>query len=82
MRTTITLNDELFEAAAACCDPSASPSMIISKACETLVEIEAAKRLIRLSGKAPGFKVPDRSQRESTVQNVAESQEGYGMDET
>lgn len=80
MRTTITLDDDLFAEAAACCESTATPSMVIKKACETLVEIEAAKRLMKLSGTAPDFSVPPRSKRTTDIQQVAEPHGPYGSE--
>ena len=77
MRTTITIDDDLFQEASALCG-DASPSGLMTKACKLLVEVEAAHRLMKLSGKAPEFNLPPRSQRAGGHQKVAEKNEPYG----
>lgn len=71
MRTTVTIDDDLYEAAAALCK-GASPSAVMARACKVLVEVESAKRLRKLGGSAPGFSVPDRASRGAMQQRVAE----------
>ena len=78
MRTTITIDDTLFEEASAAADET-NASALVAKALETLVSIESSKRLLKLSGKAPTFSVPERSAR--TLPMVAEGKATYNVHE-
>ena len=62
MRTTITIDDQLFEDAVAVVGVG-NASTVVTKALELLVSTESTRRLLSLSGKAPAFTVPERSQR-------------------
>lgn len=59
MRTTVTLDDELVAKAQEYTGIEEN-SALIRRALELLVEREAARRLARLGGVAPGFKAPPR----------------------
>jgi len=76
MRTTVTIDDALYEEAASLCG-DASPSAVMAKACKVMVELEAAHRLMTLAGKAPDFVIAPRSQRSAVIQQVAEQNESY-----
>lgn len=76
MRTTITIDDALYEEAASLCGDS-SPSGVMTRACKIMVEMEAAQRLIKLAGKAPDFDIAPRSQRTGVLQQGVENNEPY-----
>lgn len=54
MRTTVTIDDELMEAAADCTGIK-QRSLLINTAVAALVRRESARRLARLSGSQPDF---------------------------
>ncbi|QQL45884.1 type II toxin-antitoxin system VapB family antitoxin [Sulfuriroseicoccus oceanibius] len=75
MRTTVTIDDELFaEAAKITGESSASP--VINAALKALVAAESRKRLQALAGSAPGFTVPPRDQRSMPI-CVADDPQNY-----
>lgn len=53
MRTTISIDDELFEQAAQFCPPNADKASVIREAMQTFVRLQAAKRLATLGGANP-----------------------------
>ncbi len=53
MRTTITIDDELFNKAMQLCEPGTEKSEIVREAMRTFVRVQSAKRLALLGGKAP-----------------------------
>lgn len=53
MRTTVTIDDELYEQALALADPGMDESDLFREAIETFVRIRAGKRLALLGGTAP-----------------------------
>ncbi|MGQ8365333.1 type II toxin-antitoxin system VapB family antitoxin [Glaciecola sp. 1036] len=55
MRTTVSIDDELFEKAAQFCDPTSDKASIIREAMQTFVRVQAAKRLASLAGKSPAI---------------------------
>lgn len=75
MRTTITVNDTLFEEASLCAGEE-NASKLITTALELLVSLESRKRLLILSGKAPNFSIPERGSR-SDHSMVAEDETRY-----
>jgi len=60
MRSTITIDDELFEKAAEIVGDD-NISTVVKAALEKLVSSEARLRLMRLAGSAPDFAVASRS---------------------
>jgi hypothetical protein len=61
MRTTVTLDDDLYERALALADPDMDKSELFREAVKTFVRVQAAKRLAALGGAAPSMKrVPRR----------------------
>ena len=76
MRTTITLDDELFREAALISGED-NASKLITKALELMVAVESKKRLLRLSGKAPAFAIPPRDSRAAEAAKVAEDSTDY-----
>jgi Bacterial antitoxin of type II TA system, VapB len=53
MRTTVTLDDTLYEQALALADPQMDKSDLFREAIKTFVRVQAAKRLAALGGQAP-----------------------------
>jgi hypothetical protein len=64
MRTTITVDDELFDHAMELAPPGTDRSELIRMAIETFIEVEAGHRLAALGGKAPRMKPVRRRQAE------------------
>lgn len=61
MRTTVTLDDELYEKALAMADPTMDKADLFREAVKTFVRVQAAKRLAALGGAAPDMQdVPRR----------------------
>jgi len=57
MRTTVTIDDELYEQALEMADPSMDKADIFREAIRTFVRVQAAKRLALLGGTVP--EMPD-----------------------
>lgn len=53
MRTTVTIDDDLYEKALAVADPSMDKADLFREAIRTFVRVQAAKRLAALGGTAP-----------------------------
>ncbi|TAL85795.1 MAG: type II toxin-antitoxin system VapB family antitoxin [Candidimonas sp.] len=53
MRTTVTIDDELFERALQVADPGIEKADLIREAVKTYVRVQSAKRLAALGGSAP-----------------------------
>ena len=53
MRTTVSIEDELFEQAAQFCEPNSDKASVIREAMQTFVRVNAAKRLAALGGNQP-----------------------------
>ncbi|MBL8433969.1 type II toxin-antitoxin system VapB family antitoxin [Zoogloea sp.] len=61
MRTTVTIDDELYEKALAVADPTMDKGDLFREAIKTFVRVQAAKRLAALGGKAPDMQdIPRR----------------------
>ncbi|WP_343741129.1 type II toxin-antitoxin system VapB family antitoxin [Herbaspirillum huttiense] len=61
MRTTVTIEDELYERALEMADPSMEKGELFREAIKTFVRVQAAKRLAVLGGTMPGMEdVPRR----------------------
>ena len=61
MRTTITIDDELYERAVKAADPGMDKADLVREAIKVFVRVQAAKRLAALGGRAPAMKdVPRR----------------------
>lgn len=64
MRTTVTIDDELYEKALEVADPAMDKADIFREAIKTFVRIQAAKRLAVLGGSMPEMKdVPRRREK-------------------
>ena len=53
MRTTITIDDALYQRALEVADPDMDKAELFREAVKTFVRIQAARRLAALAGKAP-----------------------------
>lgn len=53
MRTTVTIDDELYNKALAVADPSMDKADLFREAIKTFVRVRAAQRLAALGGAAP-----------------------------
>jgi Arc/MetJ family transcription regulator len=53
MRTTVTIDDALYEQAIHMADPSMDKADLFREAIKTYIRVQAAKRLAALGGKAP-----------------------------
>lgn len=61
MRTTITIDDELYASAVAAADPGMDKADLVREAIKVFVRVQAGKRLAALGGQAPAIKdVPRR----------------------
>ena len=56
MRTTVTIDDDLYEKALEVADPSMDKADLFREAIKTFVRVQAAKRLAALGGMAPKMK--------------------------
>ncbi|MES2089113.1 MAG: type II toxin-antitoxin system VapB family antitoxin [Pseudomonadota bacterium] len=56
MRTTVSIDDELYEKALEVADPSMDKADLFREAIKTFVRVQAAKRLAALGGVAPAMK--------------------------
>ena len=63
MRTTVTIEDALYEKALEVADPAMEKSEIFREAMKTFVRVQAAKRLAALGGSMPDM--PDIPRRRS-----------------
>lgn len=63
MRTTISIDDALYQKALELADPGMDKAEIFREAVKTFVRIQAGKRLIALGGTMPGM--PDIPRRRS-----------------
>lgn len=68
MRTTVTIEDVLYEKALEVADPAMDKADIFREAMKTFVRVQAAKRLAALGGAAPGMKDIPRRGSEPTAQ--------------
>ena len=53
MRTTVTIDDDLYNKALEVADPGMDKADLIREAMRTFVRVQAGKRLAALGGKAP-----------------------------
>lgn len=64
MRTTVTLDDEIYDKALAVADPGMDKADLFREAVKTFIRVQSGKRLAALGGKAPAMKpVPRRRPR-------------------
>lgn len=55
MRTTVTIEDELYAKALDMADPTMDKADLFREAIKTFVRVQAAKRLAALGGASPGM---------------------------
>jgi hypothetical protein len=68
MRTTVTIEDGLYERALEVADPGMDKADLFREAIKTFVRVQASKRLAALGGAAPQMQnVPRRRQPEGRV---------------
>jgi Arc/MetJ family transcription regulator len=61
MRTTVTIDDELFQRALEVADPGTDKADLFREAMKVFVRVQAAKRLAALGGQMPQMKpIPRR----------------------
>ncbi len=61
MRTTVTIDDELYQSAIELADPDMDKSDLFREAIKIFVRVQAGKRLVALGGKAQKMKdIPRR----------------------
>ena len=60
MRTTITIDDDLFDQALALADPGVEKSELIRECVRTFIQIQTARRLAALGGGIPDMELPPR----------------------
>jgi hypothetical protein len=61
MRTTVTIDDELYKRALEVADPGMDKGDLFREAMKVFVRVQAGKRLASLGGKAPAMKdIPRR----------------------
>ncbi len=66
MRTTVTIDDELYKQALEMADPEMDKSDLFREAIKTFVRVQAAKRLADLGGTVPDMQdVPRRRENAS-----------------
>jgi hypothetical protein len=64
MRTTVTLDDDLYRKALEMADPDMDKADLFREAVKTFIRVQSAKRLAALGGKAPAMKpIPRRRPR-------------------
>jgi Arc/MetJ family transcription regulator len=68
MRTTVTIEDALYEKALEVADPSIKKSELFREAMKTFVRVQAAKRLAALGGTMPDMQdIPRRREIPDTL---------------
>ncbi len=61
MRTTVTIDDELYQEALELADPGMNKADLFREAIQTFIRVQAAKRLAALGGAAPDMEdIPRR----------------------
>lgn len=68
MRTTVTIEDALYQKALEMADPNMDKADIFREAIKTFVRVQAAKRLVALGGSMPDIADVPRRRDESTSQ--------------
>ncbi|MCC5888779.1 MAG: type II toxin-antitoxin system VapB family antitoxin [Gammaproteobacteria bacterium] len=67
MRTTLTIDDELYQRALELADPEMNKADLFREAIKTFVRVQAAKRLASLGGSVPDMKDISRRREESAA---------------
>ena len=66
MRTTITIDDELFEKALGLAEPGQDKNDLVRECVRTFVRVQAARRLAALGGEVPEMRLPPRRREKAT----------------
>ncbi|MEP6546309.1 MAG: type II toxin-antitoxin system VapB family antitoxin [Gammaproteobacteria bacterium] len=67
MRTTVTIDDDLYQRALEVADPEMDKADVFREAMKVFVRVQAGKRLSALGGKAPRMKaIPRRKLQQGT----------------
>lgn len=66
MRTTVTIDDELYAMALSMADPTMDKADLFREAIKTFIRVQAAKRLVALGGAQPEMPTIPR-RRDATV---------------
>jgi len=66
MRTTVTIEDALYERALEVADPGMDKADLFREAIKTFVRVQAAKRLGALGASAPDIKDPPRRRNDAS----------------
>lgn len=66
MRTTVTIDNQLYERALEVADPDMDKADLFREAVKTFVRVQSAKRLARLGGQAPAMQ--DTPRRRETIE--------------
>lgn len=67
MRTTVTIDDELYREALELADPGMNKADLFREAMRTFVRVQAGKRLAALGGRAPDMEDVPRRRTESNA---------------
>lgn len=65
MRTTVTIDEELYQQALNMADPGMDKAELFREAIKTFIRVRAAKRLAALGGAAPDMQTPPRRPEDS-----------------
>jgi Arc/MetJ family transcription regulator len=68
MRTTVTIDDALYENALRVADPSMDKADLFREAIKTFVRVQGGKRLAALGGSVPAMEAPPRQRAPSAKQ--------------
>lgn len=60
MRTTITIDDDLYEEAMALAEPGIEKSELIRECVRAFIQLQTARRLAALGGTVPEMQLPPR----------------------
>ena len=60
MRTTVTIDDELYQQALAMAESDMDKAELFREAIKTYIRVQAARRLAALGGSAPDMQLPVR----------------------
>ena len=67
MRTTLTIDDELYQKAMQMADPGMQKADLFREAINTFIRVQAAKRLAALGGSEPEMQTIPRRREEPTA---------------
>ncbi len=66
MRTTLTIDDELFDKAVSLAEPGIEKSELIRECVRAFIQRQTARRLAALGGQAPDMELAPRRREEAT----------------